>query len=518
MKKSRTTYSVINVSVSIFGYMLNTFMGFICRMFFVRCLPAEYLGINGLLSNVLYMLSLAELGIGTAIVYALYKPLAEDDTEKIASLMKFYSTAYRIIGIIVAVVGVLMIPFLDLIVGDTSHIKENFYVIYGIYLFNTCLTYFFSYRSSLFVAAQRNYVQTGLSYIVTTVQSIVQIAYLLIFKEYLGYLIIQTLGTIAFNLIISEWAKRDYPYIRSKNIAPLCKDERRSLFKNIKALTVNKVCEMLVNGTDNMIITYFSGLITVGAASNYTLLSSTLAGITNQMFGGLTASVGNLNAIEDDEKKYSFFKILQMANFFVYGWATVGIIFVSSDLVGALFGESYVLDDNIPFVLALNFYLPAMQNSVIMYRTTLGLFKYGQYTLIFTAVLNIVFSLWLGNIWGLFGVYIATSFARILTNTWYMPYAVFRHGLKRNPWDYFKIFFLYTLIIIVELGACYFIFSFINFSFIVNAILKAIICSVISIGMFCLCFHRTDEFKYLKGKLFELFGNLKNKIRRNNKT
>ena len=515
MNKSRTTYSLINIFVSIGGYILNTLMGFICRMVFVRCLPAEYLGINGLLSNVLYMLSLAELGIGTAIVFALYKPLAEDDKDKIASLMKFYGFAYRIIGITVAIIGIVLIPFLDFIVGDTSNIKENFYVIYGFYLFNTCLTYFFSYRSSLFVAAQRNYVQSGLSYVITTAQSIVQIGYLLIFHEYFGYLIIQTIGTIVFNIVISQWAKKDYPYIVGGNIKPLKKEEKKSLFKNIKALTVSKISEMLVNGTDNIIITYFSGLVTVGAASNYTLLSSTLASITNQLFGGLTGSVGNLNAIENEEKKYSFFKILQTANFFIYGWATMGIVFVSSDLVGLFFGENFTLDENIPLVLGLNFYLVTMQNAVSTYRSTLGLFKYGQYTLVFTAVFNLLFSFILGKVWGLFGIYIATFIARVLTNAWYIPYAVFKYGLKRSPWDYFKMFFTFTAIIIVDGVICYFICNLIDFSYFVNAILKIIVCSMVSLGMFWLCFHKTVEYECLKAKIKELFRKIKIKKNKN---
>ena len=504
MNKSRTTYSFINIFVGIGGYILNALLGFICRWFFVRTLPVEYLGINGLLSNVLYMLSLAELGIGTAIVFALYKPLAENDTEKIAALMQFYGKAYRIIGFAVAGIGVALIPFLGFIVGDTSGIKENFYLIYGIYLFNTCLTYFFSYRSSLFVAAQRNYVQQGLSYAITIGQSFFQIIYLLVFREYLGYLIIQSIGTFLFNIIISIWAKKDYPYIVKKDIKPLDREEKRNLFKNIKALTISKVAGMFVNGTDNIIITYFDGLITVGAASNYTLLSGTIASITNLMFGGLTASVGNLNAIENEEKKYSFFKILQLANFFVYGWATIGIVFVSSDMVRFLFGENYVLPESIPFVLALNFYLVTMQSSVEMYKSTLGLFKYGQFILIFTAIINTIFSIILGNIWGLFGIYLATAIARISTNAWYIPYAIFKHGLKKSPLEYFKSYFKYLFIILIIGGLCYLICVNLHFPIWLNVILKILICSIVFVSIFCVVFHKSNEFQYLKKKMLEL--------------
>ena len=498
MAKSRTQYSVINIGVNIVGYILNTVMGFVCRMFFVRSLTAEYLGINGLFTNILSMLSLAELGIGTAIVFALYKPIAENDKAKIASLMRFYSHAYRIIGVVVALVGLAILPFLDLIIKEPPNIKENIYVIYIVYLFNTCLTYFFSYKSTIFVAAQRNYVQVGLSYAITTVQSLIQIIFLVTTKEYYIYLGLQTLGTIVFNLSISYLANKSYPYIKAKDIAPLSKDEKLSLFKNIKALTVSKVSELLVYSTDNIIITYLDGLVTVGAASNYTLLSGTLSSITNQIFNGLTASVGNLNAIEDEKKQYSFFKTLQMANFFVFSWASLGIMFVSSDLVGLFFGEKYMLDDNIPFILAVNFYIVTMNSSVMTYRSTLGLFKYGQYTLMFTAAINIVASILLGKIWGLFGVYVASAISRVLTNVWYMPYSIFKYGFKRNPLDYFKPYLGYLSVFFLEMACCYFVCEFISFSYIINSLIKASICSIIPIVVFLLFFGKTNEFMYLR--------------------
>ena len=504
--KSRTEYSMINIFVGFAGYFINTILGFVCRMVFVRCLPAEYLGISGLFSNVLSMLSLAEMGIGTAIVYALYKPLAEHDEEKIASLMKFYGAAYRVIGCVVGVVGLALLPFLRFIIGQTPDIKENIYVIYVVYLFNTCLTYFFSYRASLLTAAQRNYSQLGISYFITIVQSIVQMIALYLTHEYMLYLGIQTIGTIAFNIAISWKTVHDYPYIEKRDIKPLEKEEKKSLFINIKALLVNKLSCVLVNSTDNIIITYFSGLITVGAASNYTLFSGTLSTLTNQVFNSLVASVGNLNATNSEEGAFSFYKILQLANFIIFGWASIGILFVTSDLVELCFGKQYVLSPSIPFVLALNFYLVTMQSAITTYRSTLGLFRYGQYTLIFTAVLNLAFSIALGNVWGLFGIYIATSFARMLTNTWYIPYAVFKYGFHRKPMEYFVIYARYLLIIVADIGLCYLGCSWVRFSPAWNVLIKVIICSVVPNGMAYLMFRRTKELNYLKDKAKRIMG------------
>ena len=178
--RSRSEYSIMNILTGFGGYFLNTLLGYICRIVFVQCLNADYLGINGLLTNILSMLSLAELGIGGAIGYALYKPIAEKDNEKIASLMSFYGKAYRIIGGVVAFFGVLMIPFLKVIITSPPNISESIYVIYLLYLFNTASTYFFSYRSALISAAQKNYIVLGLNYIITIIQSIIQIPLLIL--------------------------------------------------------------------------------------------------------------------------------------------------------------------------------------------------------------------------------------------------------------------------------------------------------------------------------------------------
>lgn len=499
--KSRTHNSILNIITGLGGYVINTILGFVCRIVFIRCLTAEYLGISGLFTNILTMLSLAELGIGNAIVFALYKPLAENDEEKIASLMQFYAKAYKIIGIVVGIFGLCMIPFLGFVIKDPPNIKENLYVIYLLYLFNTSSSYFFSYKSSLIMADQQNYIVTGLNYIVTIIQSILQLIYLLVTKEYMGYLIIQTVGTLAFNFIISYIADKKYPYIKEKNIKQLSKKERKGLTSNIKALTIWKLSGLLVNNTDNIIITYFSGLATVGISSNYTLLSTTLNSLLNQVFNGITASVGNHNAIESKEKKLEMFNFINMMNFWLFGWATVGIVVLSSDIVKLCFGQGYVLPFNIPCIIGLNFYMVGMQSAVWTYKNTMGLFRQGRYLLIFTAILNLIFSIILGNKWGLFGILLATAISRLLTNTWYDPYVVFKYGLDIKPSIYFKKYIFYSIILIITIIITMFFGSIFNFPIFFNGIIKFVFCCIIPNGIFILLFFRTKEFEYLLNTL-----------------
>lgn len=503
-KKSRTEYSILNIVTGLGGYAVNTIIGLLCRMVFTRTLSADYLGVSGLFTNILTMLSLAELGIGSAIVYALYKPLAINDREKVASLVKFYGICYRIIGIVVAVIGLLMIPFLDLLITDQPAIKESIYLIYVIYLFNTASTYFFSYRSSLLIAAQQNYIVTGINYLVTIGQSILQMILLIVTHEYLSYLLIQTIGTLIYNFVVSYTAKIKFPYIIGKNVKPLGKQEKTSLIKNVKALVIWKLSGLLVNSTDNIIITYFSGLATVGLSSNYTLLSTTLNSLLNQLFNGITASVGNLNAIESKEKKMSMFYSINLANFWLFGWASIGIFVVSTDIVDLLFGQNYILPLNIPFVIALNFYMVGMQSAVWTFKNTLGLFRPGRYLLIATAAINLICSIFLGKIWGVFGILFATAISRALTNTWYDPYAVFKYGFHETVLPYFIKYIKYTIILLVTGFVCYRISALIEFSIWINVLLKILICSVIPNLFFLICFSQTSEFQYFQ-QLFERF-------------
>lgn len=497
-KRTRTEYSILNIATGIGGYILNTILGFACRMVFVRCLSADYLGVNGLFTNILTMLSLTELGIGSAIGYALYKPLAKNDEEKIASLVKFYQRAYHIIGIVVACVGLALMPFLNIIIQEKPAISESIYLLYLINLFNTASTYFFSYRSSLLVVAQQNYIVSGLNYIITILQSILQSLFLVITHNYLGYLMIQTAGTFIYNVTISTIAGKRFPFIKAKNIRPLPREERQSLFNNIRDLTIYKISGLLVNSTDNILITFFKGLATTGVASNYTLLVNTLNSLLNQVFNGLTASVGNHNATESDEKKFEMFSFLNLMNFWIFGWAALGIVFCSTDLVRLCFGNEYVLSISIPLVMALNFYTVGLQNAVWTYKQTMGLFHYGRFLQIITAILNIVFSVILGYKCGVFGILFATFLARLFTNLWYDPYAVFVYGFGKSPMLYLVKYIQYLVVLGIAAGVCYIVLTPIHMPIFAQIILKILLCSIICNMIFYIIFRKTQEFQKVK--------------------
>lgn len=498
--KTRTEYATLNAITGIGGFVVNTVLGFICRMVFARVLSENYLGINGLFSNIISMLSLAELGVGGAIVYALYKPVAEENNSKIASLIDFYRKVYIAIGLVVGTVGISLVPFLHIIVGARDGLTENIYLIYLIYLANAVFSYFFSYRSAILQAMQRNYLITGINYIITIVQSIIQMIFLLLTKAYLSYLLIQLIGGMTYTLVISHVAKKEYPFIAEKGIKPLTRKEKGEIAKNVRYLLINKMANLFLSSTDNIIASMFSGLASVGFLSNYTLLSGTLNGFINQFFSGLTAGIGNFSVTENKDRIQLLFKTLNLANFWTFGWGAIGIYICCSDLIELCFGEKFVLSQQIVFAIALNFYIVGMLNAVWIFKNAMGLFKYGRYLLILTGIINIVASVYLGNKFGLFGILIATSLARGLTNAWYEPYALYKYGFADNPVGYLFRYIKFTIIILFTGLMLVKICTYISGPVLCRIIKKMIICSLGCNLFFLLMFRNTQECIILRDK------------------
>ena len=492
---------MLNIAAGVGGYALSVVLSLVNRMVFTRCLSAEYLGISGLFSNILGMLSLAELGVSGAIVYALYKPLAENDEEKIASLVRVFGAAYRAVGTFIGVAGLCLLPVLDRLIGEAPQIQESLHVIYLFFLFDAAGSYFFTYRSTLLMAAQKNYLVTGITYLFQCIMAVAQAVFLYTTRNYMDYLVIQVSCSMLTYICISRIAVKQYPYIARKGIKPLEPREKKKIFRDMRDLMAYNISGVLVNSTDNLIITYFSGLITTGLASNYTLLTNTLSSLLKQIFNGLSSSVGNLNAVESEEKKFSMFQTTNLLNFWVFSWGTVGILFVSCDLVRLLFGESYVLEFAIPAVLALNFYTVGMQNAMWIFKHTMGLFRYGRFVQMFTAGLNLVFSIILGQIWGLFGILFATFLARLLTNLWYDPYVIYRHAFGQNPFQYLKRYIFYLLILMVQIALSWIICMWIHISPLMDVLVKGFLVSAVSNGIFFLVFRKTPEFGVVRTTL-----------------
>ena len=302
MQNSRTANTARNATFGLVSQIINIVLSFISRTIFISVLGAEYLGINGLFTNILMLLSFAELGIGNAIIYGMYKPLATDDKEKIKSLMALYAKAYKLIGTFVFVVGLLVIPFMDLIIKEVPNITENIILIYILFLLNTSLSYFFVYKKSIITVDQKNYIVLLYQQLFKVLQTVLQITFLWLTGNYLIFLFIQITITLLENIYVSQKADKMYPFLKEKKIESLDKGERHQIFANIKALFLYKFGSVILNGTDNIIISALIGITAVGINSNYVLIISAISAVVGQIMNGFTASIGNLNAVAAKER------------------------------------------------------------------------------------------------------------------------------------------------------------------------------------------------------------------------
>jgi len=507
--RSRTENAVKNIIFGVGGQGIEAILKFIGRTVFIQCLSVAYLGVNGLFSEILTMLSLAELGVGTAIGYALYKPIASKDEEKIAALMRLYKKAYMIIGVVVSVIGLALIPFLHLIIKDAGGIDKEIIPIYVFYLFNTVITYFFSYKTSLLISDQKNYVVQMVKEICNILRTIFQCIILVCFHNFYLYLLIESLFIVANNIWISVYVDKKYPFLKTKkSLKKLDSQVIKSLWINIRALMLQKISTILVNSTDNVIISMFGGIIEVGLYSNYLMFITLFTTFLGQLFGNISASVGNLNAEGNLEKSNGVFHAIHMANFWLYSWVSIGIAVMINPIITIWIGSEYLLPDYIVYIIAINFYIKGMMNAVWVFKDTFGLFRYGQYMTFVTAILNLVLSVLLGKYYGLFGILAATAISRLITNVWYDPYALFKHGFKKSIYPYYVEYVLYTILAIGVFYITHILCDFVNGENMIAVLLKLMIACMIPNVVYFIILRRTDSFIFLYGKVQVIFNSM----------
>lgn len=509
----RTQNSLRNVIAAFIGQLFGVIISFVSRLFFIRYLGSEYLGLDGLFTNILTILSLAELGVGSAMVFNLYKPIAEDDKEKIKSLMRVYKLAYRVIGIIVIALGIIMIPVYRHLMDSVPDI-ENLDIIFILFVLNTAISYFYSYKKSLIVCDQKKYITTIIKYICYFLLNVLQIVVLAVTHNYILFLICQISFTFIENILNSIQANRMYPYLKEKNVKKLEKEEKDKIKKNVFAMLFHKVGNVVVNSTDNIIISKYIGLVQVGLYSNYYMVTNALVIITNQVFEAVVASVGNLGASNDNKKIKEVFNNLFLLNFWIFGLLATTLAVIFNDFITLWVGKEFVFDIYIVYTIVLAFYLRGIRKSCLTFRDALGIFWYDRYKPVVECLINLIVSIILAKKIGVLGVFIGTIISYVTTSLWVEPYVLYKYGFKEKVRDYFKRLCIYTLVGFASFFVMKYMCNFINGISISKFILKGIICVVVFNLIFIVCFFRTKEFKYYLNMIKGFMNKVYNKIRR----
>lgn len=513
--QSRIRNSFFNLISGFLSRIIGMLSAFVVRTVFIKCLNEDYLSINGLYSSILVMLSLAELGFGTAIVFNMYKPLAKNDTEKINKLMYLYKKVYTIIGGVILIIGLCLVPFLDILVKDAPNISGlKFY--YLLFLLNSVVSYwFFAYKNSLLQADQKSYIVNNYITIFNIIKSLAQICLLIIFHNYTLYLFTQIVCTIGQNIFISLRVDKMYDFLKEKPSSKLSKKETKEIFKNVKALTLSKISHVILNSTDNIIISSFVGFKWVGLLSNYILISDAVTSVLCQITSSITGSLGNFVAKESNQDSYILFKRIEFLNYWLYGFSTIAFIVLLNPFVKLWIGNNYTLNGSIIIALSINFFIAGFMNTLWTFRSTMGLFTQGQYRPLIVSLINVVVSIVLSFKLGVVGVLAGTAISRICVNLWYDPWLIHKKGFNKSVKPFFinyvlRLFFLVCVTILLKFISLIIFNEGVNFqSFIVMILLVCFIPNF----LFVTVYRKLDEFKYFYDLITVLITRIIHKIK-----
>ena len=494
----RTDNSLRNMATGVAGQIVTLILQFVYRTIFIQLLGGTYLSVNGLFTNILSIFSFAELGIGQAIVFSLYKPIRDKDIPKIQALMRLYKKTYMLIGTTIFSLGLIFMPFLPMLMSGSADEVENLYLLYMLFVFDTGITYFFSYHQSFLMANQKQYILNLANSILAVVKEVARILLVLITKSYLPMVIFNVAFNVFQNCVHAIYINKMFPFLRGTKKAKLPTEERKGIFKNVRALLIYKVGSLALNSTDNIIISAMVGLNWVGLYSNYQVLVTSVSAFIVTIFSSLTASIGNLNAGEDVEHKRRIFKVTNLATFWFYSIASVCFLVALTPTVKVWLGDAWTLDFATVVVICLNVYVAGMLYAPFNFRQTMGMFVYGKWRPIISAVINLGVSIVLGHFWGLKGVLAGTAIARLTTNAWFDPYIVYKKGFKRSPVEYY-VQYLFMAVLLVISGIIGLLISRLYIiGGLVDILVHCVLCVLVLSGLYTLVFHKTEQFQYIK--------------------
>ena len=487
----------------IFGYISNLvilLVNFVQRTVFIYVLGKTLSGVNGVYTDVLSVLSLTELGIGTALNYSLYKPVAEHDLEKIKSYMRFYKKAYLTIACVIAALGTAISPFLKYILKNPGNLTvRELTLYYYLFLFNTVISYFVTYKYSLVNAEQKNYIQTNINTLTKFATALVQIVVLLLSRNFLFYLLAQSAVELLQKFFVTAYLNRLYPYLLDRDVKPLTAEETQVVATKTKALICYKIGDVARLQTDKIIISSFVNVDTSAVVDNYVYIITYVGNFVNIIFESVIPGFGNVVATESRERQYLLFRVYRFFACWLFGFGAVGFYHLLTPFIGVIWlkDAGWTLPQITVTLLVVDFYLKGGRTVLVNFKIASGLFEQDKYLPLVQGAVNLVVSIVLVLKIGVTGVYVGTLVSGIMANL-IRPVIIYRASFEKNPKVYFRDSLKYMGVILAAgfaitplrhgvMGEVT-IFSF---------ALMVVIITLFYNLVFLAVFHRTEEFSYL---------------------
>lgn len=488
----RTQNSIKNSITQFITNIITILFLFIGQTIFIKILGVEYSGLNGLFTNILTVLNLFELGIGSSITYNLYKYVKEDNKETIKSIMYFYKKAYSFIAILTLIIGLSITPFIKYIIRDIT-VDINIYLIYILFLLTTVSTYILSYKRNLIIANQKNYIINIIQITYIIILNIIQILILFITKNYYLYLIIKIICILIENVTINIKANKLYPYLLEKNIKPIKKEIKENIINRVKALIIHKTSGAVTNGTDNILISAFLGITTTGLYTSYNYIITSVKKLFGNIIQTTTPSIGNLLIENDKEKNYKTFKKIRFLNFWITIFTSTCLLLITEPFIKIWLGKNYLLETSVLITLTLNYFQTMMRTSYMSFKDAAGIWIEDKYVPLLQLSINLISSIILLKLIGLKGVFIGTILSSLVLWCYSYPKYVYINLFNRKLKDYIKETLTHIIIFILITGISFILNKYSN-SIIISIIISITIPNIILL----LIYGKTDEFKYYK--------------------
>ena len=505
MKLNRTKNTVKGIFAGLLNKVLVLILPFFVRTIFIKKLGVEYLGLNSLFTSILNVLNMAELGVGSAIVFTMYKAIANDDDKLICALVNYYKFIYRIIGIVVLLIGLIILPFITLFAKGDIPTDINIYLLYVLYLINTVLSYFlFSYKTSLLQAFQKVYIINNVNSISKVLMNVLQIIFLLMGKKYYSYVIAIIIATIMENIINAYIVNKKYSQYKPKG--EMKKEEKTLITKKINALFFYKLGGIVLNSVDSIVISKFLGLTILGKYNNYYYVISALFGILQVLTSAMVAGVGNSIETETMEKNYKDFCRLNFLQSWVILWCSCCLFVLYQPFMSLWVGSENLLDSGIIKHLVIYFYVWKILDIINLYKEAAGLWEFDKFRPLVASIVNLIINIILVQLIGIYGIIISTIISIVFIIFPWSSYILFREYFKGKYKSYLFLSFKNAIQTLVIALITYFISKEINVdNKYIEFILKCFYCLIIPNLLFVLINIKNNNLlnsvSWLKSKL-----------------
>lgn len=421
---------------------------FIIRTIIIRELGVEYAGLSTLFASILQVLNMTELGFSSAVIFSLYKPMADGDNDAICALMAFYRKIYRIVGVVILMAGIIIMPFLKYLIKGSYPDTINLYFLFVIYLVNTVFSYLaFAYKNVLLSASQRQDIINNVSSILDTLKCIIQIIVLIIWKNYYAYIIWNVIFTIANNLVVAYITKHRFPELRCKGI--IGEEKKQKIVKQMKGLAISQVSKTTRNSLDSIVLSACCGLLAVTIYGNYYYVFSAVLGFLGVIVQSISAGVGNSVAIETVEKNYEDFKRFNYYMSWIGGWCTIAMLCLYQPFMDLWVGKELIASFEIMLLFCIYFYIVQMGQIRSVYSNAAGLWWEFRWLEIFEIIINLTLNISLGLKFGLAGIIFASIIAVFIFSIIGTTIITIRLYFKRSSAEYFFYCGVYCAVILI---------------------------------------------------------------------